>query len=548
MKTLRYFLVAALAMMSFSAMAEDIIWAEDFSSYKADDVPTGGTYSYACVDGGSPTKIYAANLAGGTAPELLVGKKGSGKTGSFTAVIPLNGKSGSMSLSFKQNYDRLDVAVTGATLGEKAVSGNTYTYPIEVASGTTSITISFTINSTSNVRLDDIKLYQGTAKKPAGLSWGKASTQVTYGNSDSYKNLPTLQNSNNLTITCTSTDEKVATVTNAGVISVVGPGETILAAIFAGNDEYEAQTVNFTLTVKPATDGPVEVGVVRPLVNGAENVYAGFDKITTADFNKSAAGLTATFFETDAIKSTIVEDKTAETGYEKKDVCHQGIKNISVDYVWKLNCSAAGASNHNAENPLGSEGWSFGFDLTVAEGYSLDVNAIDFDLLVEQNPAYCIRIMKGETELYNSTWITATGGYNNEAWGAGSYCHITKEDVSFLYEKIVEGNPVNYQALQYYPGFKDGVGVKTPLPAELKLTAGTYRVIADVDFNKDSAKAMSFDNFTLQGDLKVPTGIEAVKAANAVKADNVMYNLAGQKVDAAYKGMVIMNGRKFVNK
>jgi len=44
------------------------------------------------------------------------------------------------------------------------------------------------------------------------------------------------------------------------------------------------------------------------------------------------------------------------------------------------------------------------------------------------------------------------------------------------------------------------------------------------------------------------TGIEAVKAAKAVKADNVMYNLAGQKVDAAYKGMVIMNGKKFMNK
>ena len=42
------------------------------------------------------------------------------------------------------------------------------------------------------------------------------------------------------------------------------------------------------------------------------------------------------------------------------------------------------------------------------------------------------------------------------------------------------------------------------------------------------------------------TGIEAVKA-NAQFEDK-MFNLAGQKVDAAYKGMVIMNGRKFVNK
>ena len=43
------------------------------------------------------------------------------------------------------------------------------------------------------------------------------------------------------------------------------------------------------------------------------------------------------------------------------------------------------------------------------------------------------------------------------------------------------------------------------------------------------------------------TGIQAVKAA--VKAENnVIYNLAGQRVDANYKGMVIKNGQKMIQK
>jgi len=43
------------------------------------------------------------------------------------------------------------------------------------------------------------------------------------------------------------------------------------------------------------------------------------------------------------------------------------------------------------------------------------------------------------------------------------------------------------------------------------------------------------------------TGIQNVK--NAAQAqDGAIYNLAGQKVDAAYKGLVIKNGKKFVNK
>ena len=42
------------------------------------------------------------------------------------------------------------------------------------------------------------------------------------------------------------------------------------------------------------------------------------------------------------------------------------------------------------------------------------------------------------------------------------------------------------------------------------------------------------------------TGIKNVKAGKA--NDGARYNLAGQKVDASYKGIVIMNGKKFIQK
>ena len=45
--------------------------------------------------------------------------------------------------------------------------------------------------------------------------------------------------------------------------------------------------------------------------------------------------------------------------------------------------------------------------------------------------------------------------------------------------------------------------------------------------------------------VTAPTGITAVKAA---QQDSVRYNLAGQKVNAGYKGVVIENGKKFVVK
>ena len=39
------------------------------------------------------------------------------------------------------------------------------------------------------------------------------------------------------------------------------------------------------------------------------------------------------------------------------------------------------------------------------------------------------------------------------------------------------------------------------------------------------------------------TGIKAVKAS---KSDDTIYNLAGQRVDASYKGVVIKNGKKYI--
>ena len=288
---IKLFMLTIMAFFAGNAMAEDIIWQEDFSSFQKDQLPTGGTYQYACEgavlneDGSvkSGTKVYAEALAGGTAPELLVAKNG----GSFSATIALNGKSGDMNLQFKTNRDNMTVEVTGATLGEKQRSGNTDTYALIGASGTLTIKIKA---GNSNARLDDIKLYQGTALKPAGLSWGKASTSVTMGDEASYANLPTLSNANGLSVTCSSSNEAVATVTNDGVITVVGVGTTTITASFAGNSEYEAQTVSFELTVKeggsvtPPTPSELTVAQALEIINGLEDGKTTSETYTVKGF------------------------------------------------------------------------------------------------------------------------------------------------------------------------------------------------------------------------------------------------------------------------
>lgn len=249
-KILRFSMMAVLALVANIGFAQTtILWQEDFSSYNADDVPNGGTYNYACE--GSGTKVYAANLAGGESPELLVSKQG----GSFSATVALNGVSGQLTLTYKTNKDFIKATVENATAGDLVKTGSDVSLPITVAAGTASITIKIANTSTGkgqNGRLDNIKLFQGVGKKAPGLSWGTASRTVTIGAEDN--EFPTLTNTYNLAVKYSSDDPDVAAIdATTGEISLGIAGKAHITAEFEGNDEYEAAKVTYELTVKAAS-------------------------------------------------------------------------------------------------------------------------------------------------------------------------------------------------------------------------------------------------------------------------------------------------------
>ena len=250
MKKILLSLMALFAVV-VTASAKDVLWSEDFSSYAANDVPAGGDYAYACL--GSGTKVYAQNLAGGESPELLISKNG----GSFSVTIPMNGKSGEMTLRFKANKNTLAVTSDDATIGEKSNSGNDYSIPVTVTAGKESVTIIFSNSTSSNIRFDNAELFIGDSKKAPGLSWGTASREVTIGSEGN--SFPTLSNENNLPVTYSSDNTEVATIDAEGNITLVAVGTANITAEFAGNDEFEAGSVSYKLTVKAAVDPTVDI-------------------------------------------------------------------------------------------------------------------------------------------------------------------------------------------------------------------------------------------------------------------------------------------------
>ena len=168
------------------------LWSENFGNYSANDVPSGADYGdgfdYTCNDGESDTKIYAEYLAGGTSPELLVGKSG----GYFEAVIPLKNIKGDLKLTYKTNAnshtiststDGISISGTASysTAGEHTVSFT------GVTTSMTSITIKFAAGS-KNVRLDDIVL---KGSKVAPVTMG-TNGYATFASSDKLdlSNLP----------------------------------------------------------------------------------------------------------------------------------------------------------------------------------------------------------------------------------------------------------------------------------------------------------------------------------------------------------------------
>ena len=303
-KILRFSMMAVLALVANIGFAQTtILWQEDFSSYKANDVPKGGAYNYACV--GTGTKVYVdtekdkANLAGGESPELLVGKKG----GSFSATVALNGVSGQLTLTYKTNKDFIKATVENATAGDLVKTGNDVSLPITVAAGTASITIKIANEGSKNVRLDNIKLFQGVGKKAPGLSWGTATRTVTIGAEDN--EFPTLTNTYNLAVKYSSDDPDVAAIdATTGEITLGIAGKAHITAEFEGNDEYEAAKVTYELTVKAASTVNIKntpetaytVAKALELINAGEgleaNVYVkgqitNIQDVDTGDFGNA---------------------------------------------------------------------------------------------------------------------------------------------------------------------------------------------------------------------------------------------------------------------
>lgn len=144
----------------------------------------------------------------------------------------------------------------------------------------------------------------------------------------------------------------------------------------------------------------------------------------------------------------------------------------------------------------------------------------------------------------NKMWFKSGGSYNN-ASPADATDSVTANPLQKSHIEVI----MDYGRKSMYCTINSVNGSTTS--EEVVLEAIPTKFILQCNYNNNDRRSW-FDNLKIERiaagatEQFVPSGIAGVKAA--VKADGAIYNLAGQKVGKDYKGLVIMNGKKFVQK
>ena len=139
-----------------------------------------------------------------------------------------------------------------------------------------------------------------------------------------------------------------------------------------------------------------------------------------------------------------------------------------------------------------------------------------------------------------------------DGWGVSSTVDPKYFEVAQVGDIIycsVKDVTADYNPIFKYQDWSDFTDIQATLAKDETHFEGKIATAEALDYLQKNGLRFQGVGFTLtKVELKVPDP-SGVNTINAVKVDNgAIYNIAGQKVNAGYKGLVIKNGKKFVNK
>ena len=449
-------------------------------------------------------------------------------------------------------------------------------------SSTGSNQITFTIGGTSGnygfKKLEITYINDGSSKTSTTLSFGEGLNGKTYnctvGDAFAAPTATLTPAVEGAKITYSSDKPEVATVdASTGTVTLrTTEGTAVITASYAGNDKYEASTVSYTINLtKPfeVEDGVFDFtescdygsGLTPTNDNNAENATSSKWIAKNVSFETSGGkgvrwwingtanelrvygntkfkisvpeGNFITLINIDGVNSGFsVDSGTFKSG--KWSGCSQtvvftngntrkDIKKITVKYIAKESVTPTtnGYATFACSYPVN-------YSANGLKAYTIKVD--------EDNKKVAYTEFTGVVPAGMAVLVSGTEGQKYELAPA-----TEKADATFATDLTVSDGTVKSDGTNFY-GFttKDGVSGFVRVAKDVAVPQGK----GYLQLTGNTAAAPVFYSINIGGGT---TGIGQVEVEKGAE-NGAIYNLAGQRVATSYKGVVIKNGKKYVNK
>ena len=324
---------------------------------------------------------------------------------------------------------------------------------------------------------------------------------------------PQLTNPDNVPVTYSSSNTEVAEVNaSTGAVTINKAGTAIITAAFAGNDDFKAASASYTLTVKKMTPG----------VGFAQSAYTTtFGSAFESPVAKTTPeGLSLAYSSSDTKVATV----DAKTGA------------VTVLKVGETTITASFAGNEEYEATKGS------YKLTV-EPETINKEepvTVDGETLYKPSAEVAEAIKNSVT---NEIALSEEAAARLTVGADGSITFSEGADVKMAILGVEAGKVVTFT----FEGTVEAEGLTEPAAsrrAALSLVSGKEYVAVGGDILL-TLKTSEAPVTLLKVTVANATGIQLINADGTTAK---RYNLRGQRVDESYKGLVIKNGQKLIQK
>ena len=422
--------------------------------------------------------------------------------------------------------------------------------PISITSSVVKTTTTTTIDATgiTNTNLDE------------GTAAGQLTASVKAGDD------PVV----GATVTWTSDDESVATVDEEGNVTLISKGTATITASYAGDETYASSSGTYVLTVKSSAQ-VMNVSIDLTNTFWGQDVHTSGDATEDLVFTGSKENIIVTYY---VPKGSHYYFNTSNTRVYDTD-------DIQVDapagYVLETITFTSDGSNWNDATPTtgamstsNNKLWE-GPANTVRFHWNVTGTRIKTIVVTLKEGAtvsdakWATYVTPKDIDFTASTGVTAykvTGANGKieleevDAAPKGTPLVIAAEENTYVLNvaasapaavtgnllKAADGNQTGNGAGNFYVLGKDNQGKVGfgPLGNGVKLAVGK----AYIDGTEVTAKG--FLPFVIGDEESETTSIS--EELRVKSEESSAYNLSGQRVSKDYKGIVVVNGKKFVRK